>query len=966
MSPASPDAAALEAEIRKWTASPIERSLVDSVLHGIMITDVRRRVVWINAAFVKISGYELEEIAGRNPGSFMQGPGTDPAAVARIRTALEEARPVSEHLLNYRKDGETLWIRLRIDPIRADDGSLLGFIGSSVDATHEKRLERQLERNWELVQDLEQKQRKAEEGMDDEHGEAALAGLRFPEVELPGSIFEFTTEGARLNWTHFPRSAARLARSAPGFRLSHRIRPCLGIFAKGDRRRVLAEFRRAARDLRPLSFICALEGAPGEGRRWLSIAIAPRREQGGRIRWFGSLLDETQRVLAERDLESKSRLLSLIVEITTEFIDAGIDRKDALIEAALARVGTFFGVDRAFIFTYDFEARSSSNTHEWVSEGTAPFKDILQEVPMEGMEEWVEAHLDGRNVNIPNVSACECERARSLLEMQGIKSVLAVPMMADGACLGFVGFDGVHEARAFTGGEIAVLQVFAKNLVALGERCRVTEELEASQGRLLEVIAAAGEYVWEIDPEGRFTYLSEGSSPAFGRSPESLLGRSVAALAPASAENSTRAWIEELVGEPAPFDGRECFIELPGKRIGTHLLTGVPLFSEDGSLLGYRGMGMDITRERSLSTRLRKAEDEMRLFFEVSLDLLVICDSEGRILRQSKSWEDVMAAPLSMMLGRNLLDLVAPDDRERTERELSGLDEGERVLGFVNRWISGDGRPLLLEWTAVNHQGLLYLCGRDVSLREEAETKMRSALEREKESSDLKGKLVAMASHEFRTPIAAIRLAAEMLETRVGEDEWSRAKLDTISAKTDFLESVVSDILDLERLGRRRDGKGDSEHCQLKPLSEVVLKVCEDLQDGWNGRRRLVFDLGAFPGETVRCDLVSLVVRNLVENALKYSPENEEVVVKTAPCEFGVSVSVIDRGPGIPVDEADAIFTEFFRGENSEFVRGTGLGLPIAKKAASLLGGVLFYKRGPAESNVFTLQFPAESVVERP
>jgi PAS domain S-box-containing protein len=960
MNQSAPSADKLREFVSNWIKSPIGRTLAESDLLSILITDENRRIVWANRAFGRISGHDPEEIIGMTPGSFMQGPGTDPASIQRLRQALDEGRSISQRILNYRKSGEPVWTELQIDPIRDLDGTLLGFLGSASDVTSATRLEEQLVRSYDLVQALEHRQEPA-------CGNAAIAagtGESRPdlpclaEFDLPGASFQFTAEGGRLDWNYFPMNGARLLGLAPGDRPSDRIRACLGIFAKPHRRQILAKFRRSARDLTPLSFTCHPVQHEEVGERWLSISAAPRKLRGNCITWFGSVLDETQRVRAERVLEGKSRLLSLIVEITAEFLDSPVGRRDDLIDSALARIGSFFNVDRAFIFSYDFVSQTASNTHEWVSKGTEPFKDILQSVPVGAMPEWLGAHLAGRAVSIPDVSSHPVEATRKLLEMQGIKSVLGVPMMAEGGCVGFVGFDGVREARAFTEGEVELLRVFARNLVAFGDRCRVTEELETNERRLLDVIGTAGEYVWEIDREGALTYLSEMSEEAFRCAPDSLLGRSIASLAPDSARVSSEEWLESLMAEPVPFGPMEYFVALPGGRIGMHSLSGAPLLADDGSLMGYRGMGMDITGDRALSNRLRKAEDEIRFFFEASLDLLLICDGTGRIMRMSKSWEEAMAMPLAAMLGRNVLDFVAPDDRGRTEQQLSALKGRTGVEGYVNRWISGDGRSIYLEWTASWHGALLYCGARNVSLREEAEERMRNALEKERKSSEIKSRLVAMASHEFRTPIAAIRLAAEMIEARLDEgDEWTRAKLGTILSKSDFLESVVADILDLENLDR--SGEGNDAPRPLKPLSEVVREVCEDFRQGPGHGGRLRFDFGLLSDLPVNGDLVGRVVRNLVENALKYSPKNEEVVVRAAPCALGASLSVIDRGPGIPEEEANEIFTVFFRGVGAEFVRGTGLGLTIAKKAANLLRGVLFYKRDPNGSTVFTLQFPA-------
>lgn len=85
-------------------------------------------VEWVNPAFTEMCGYSLDELRGRKPGHLLQGPGTDPAAVARIRAALRSATPCRETLVNYHKDGSAYRVDLRITPVLDDAGQPLYFV----------------------------------------------------------------------------------------------------------------------------------------------------------------------------------------------------------------------------------------------------------------------------------------------------------------------------------------------------------------------------------------------------------------------------------------------------------------------------------------------------------------------------------------------------------------------------------------------------------------------------------------------------------------------------------------------------------------------------------------------------------------------------------------------------------------------------------------------------------------------
>ncbi len=110
----------------------------------VVITDVRGRIEWVNPAFERRTGYTLEECIGRRPGAFLQGKGTDPETVLRIREALSHGRSISEEILNYTKAGEPYWVRLYLTAVRDEQGNLERFVGVQSDTTEAKRYEQEM------------------------------------------------------------------------------------------------------------------------------------------------------------------------------------------------------------------------------------------------------------------------------------------------------------------------------------------------------------------------------------------------------------------------------------------------------------------------------------------------------------------------------------------------------------------------------------------------------------------------------------------------------------------------------------------------------------------------------------------------------------------------------------------------------------------------------------------------------
>jgi PAS domain S-box-containing protein len=127
---------AIQEELRKLSV------VASSTSNLVVITDVEGLIDWVNPAFEQRTGYALDAVRGRKPGSFLQGPDTDPAAVSRIREAIDAREPIREELLNYAKDGSAYWISLNLTPAFDSVGRLERFISIQEDITERKRVER--------------------------------------------------------------------------------------------------------------------------------------------------------------------------------------------------------------------------------------------------------------------------------------------------------------------------------------------------------------------------------------------------------------------------------------------------------------------------------------------------------------------------------------------------------------------------------------------------------------------------------------------------------------------------------------------------------------------------------------------------------------------------------------------------------------------------------------------------------
>ncbi|MCC7367108.1 MAG: response regulator [Chloroflexi bacterium] len=107
--------------------------------NAVLILDANLHVRWVNASFTRMTGYTLEEVQGRRPGSVLSGPNTDPEAIAEMRRAVARGESFTMEVLNYRKDGRPYWNRIAAQPVRDDTGALVGYTTIEMDVTEQRR-----------------------------------------------------------------------------------------------------------------------------------------------------------------------------------------------------------------------------------------------------------------------------------------------------------------------------------------------------------------------------------------------------------------------------------------------------------------------------------------------------------------------------------------------------------------------------------------------------------------------------------------------------------------------------------------------------------------------------------------------------------------------------------------------------------------------------------------------------------
>lgn len=233
------------------------------------------------------------------------------------------------------------------------------------------------------------------------------------------------------------------------------------------------------------------------------------------------------------------------------------------------------------------------------------------------------------------------------------------------------------------------------------------------------------------------------------------------------------------------------------------------------------------------------------------------------------------------------------------------------------------------------------------------------AIRRERELSRMKDRFVSEASHELRTPLAVIQTAAETLEMGRAKDPGkSREYQSLIAREARRLSRLVEGLLDFSRAdaGRRPHRPQRIETGPfLRALADELSRIHERAGVRWE------IDIPEdLPPLAADADALRAAVANLVDNAVKFSPEEKRVSIRARAERGGVAIEVEDRGIGIPVAERKRLFERFWRSEEAErrAIPGSGIGLALALESVRAHGGTLEALDASPRGTVFRIRLP--------
>lgn len=674
------------------------------------------------------------------------------------------------------------------------------------------------------------------------------------------------------------------------------------------------------------------EEVPGRGDspvEWLELFSYPLKDgASGEITGVVEFVrDITDRRQLEDALRDRNALQQLLMTIATELVNIPLDEIDIGINGVLEEVGRYSGFDRVYLFRTDTTHSITRCTHEWCAPGVSSAIALLQNVPLEAMSAAASTLQDGKMYCVPAVEDLPGDDAfRCMLEAQGVRSVLLLPLMLQGAYAGFVGFDAVREKKAFSRPIVDLLQVMAEMIANIQSRQTMERELRRERRRLAGIIEGTNVGTWEWNVQTGETVFNERWAEIIGYSLAEISPVSIGTWErfahPDDLEKSGKLLEKHFRGE-SRFYEIECRMKhksgewvwiLDRGRVVSRTAEGKPLL--------VMGTHQDITARKRAAEALRESEAQHRMLFQSITDAIIVVDKNRRITACNPAF--------TSLFGYSFVEV-----RGRTTEFLLEKAEDFRVLGEAIRNHS-DGSSFFCEVRYRRNDGSVFTGEKRVHyLRDENETitgfigTVRNITERKATEAKIRGlveekeTLLKEIQHRIKNSMNTMVSSISLQIAHLQNPEVTAA-LNDARGRFKSMEVLYDQLY---RTGSHDRG---SIREYLTPLIRQGVNLFPTGE-----RVNVTIDIEDCSLAAKQLSTIGLIVNELITNAMKYAfpgnPDPQLAITGTLAAQR-LTIVVTDNGPGPPP---------------RSFATGslTGFGITMVNALAEQLSGMIRFER---------------------
>jgi len=449
---------------------------------------------------------------------------------------------------------------------------------------------------------------------------------------------------------------------------------------------------------------------------------------------------------------------------------------------------------------------------------------------------------------------------------------------------------------------------------------------------LKSIFESAVDGIIVIDSTGIIKAFNPAAERLFGYGAPEVIGQNVKMLMPSPDReqhdrylaNYLDTRVPRIIGTGREVRGRR----KDGSTFPFHLTVGE--MEIDGQP-AFTAILHDLSRRVEIEEALRRSEERVRSIVESAVDGIIVIDERGTIQAFNPSAERLFGYRLGEVLGQNVNMLMPNPDRERHDGYLRHyLTTGEQKIIGIGREVTAlrkDGTtfPVHLSVGEMVNEGKRSFTGilHDLSGRVELEHKLS-----EQKALAKLGEMAAVVAHEVKNPIAGIRGALQVITSRMPPEQRDRTILLDIITRLDALDRIVKDMLMFARPRALRK--------EPIVLDALVRDTASMIERDFSMEHLEISTRGS-ASLTADREMLQVVFQNILMNAAQAMDGNGRIDVVITDADGLCTVAITDKGPGIPEDVRAKAFDAFFTTKH----RGTGLGLPIAKRIIDAHGGAI-------------------------
>jgi PAS domain S-box-containing protein len=494
----------------------------------------------------------------------------------------------------------------------------------------------------------------------------------------------------------------------------------------------------------------------------VNVAISSRlvnNDKGVPIKIIGSIRDISHRKQAEADVVRLLKNENLLSKISKRTLYAS--ELDDFLNFSLAEMGESFQVSRVYMFDHMHATNTMDNSHEWCATGVTPQIDELQGIPLDAMPWWIETLINEHIICFSDIEKIPDEVTKEILRPQNILSILVVPVFTGGRYSGFIGFDNCNTHREWQQDEREILHSISHIIAGFIERKRAEMALEESVEQLniynrnledrVEIRAReiyrlshqqmvinenAGLAIISTDTAGIIQTFNSAAEIMLGYKASEVIGKVKVVQFHDPAELLMRALeLSQITGEEIKPDfelfSTQINLMLTNTAEWTYVrkdkskfpvkLT-ISLFEDtDGSIGGYIGVAMDISKEKSVLNSLQRSEAENKAILSAIPDLMFRLNRHGIFLSAHYYSSESLYAPEDIFLGKNLHDVLPSEIGLQAENALEqSFLTNETVTFEYELLIKGEKHYFENRIQAISEEEALSIV-RDISQRKHAE-----------------------------------------------------------------------------------------------------------------------------------------------------------------------------------------------------------------------------------------------------